>query len=136
MGLNVKHVPEACSCCGSAGVHRILQPQIVRRLRARNVITIEKTKPEIIATGNTGCIAQSGHGTALPIVHTVELTDWAQGGPLAVALAYADFEDRPAPPLDGERPGRSGLMDRHRSLIRKKDNGEFDVQPAFDTSRG
>ncbi len=123
----------------AAAVRQVFTESYNRRSSAgcaRNVITIKKTKPEIIATGNTGCIAQTGHGTAWPILHPDELIDWAQGGPLAVALAYADFEDRPAPPLDGERPGRSGLMDRHRSLIRKKDNGEFDVQPAFDTSRG
>ena len=110
MGFKVKDVPEAHICCGSAGVYNILQPQIAGRLRARKVANIEKTKPEIIAAGNIGCIAQIGHGTALPIVHTVELIDWAQGGPLPAALADAGFEDRPAPPLEGERPNSEAAM--------------------------
>ena len=63
MGFKVKDVPETHICCGSAGVYNILQPRIARRLRARKVANIEKTKPEIIAAGNIGCIAQIGHGT-------------------------------------------------------------------------
>ncbi len=93
MGFRVKDVPEAHICCGSAGVYNILQPEIARKLRARKVANIEKTKPEIIATGNIGCMTQIGKGTTVPIVHTVELLDWAQGGPLPAALQNAGFED-------------------------------------------
>jgi glycolate oxidase iron-sulfur subunit len=110
MGFKVKDIPEAHICCGSAGVYNIMQPQIARRLRARKVANIEKTKPDIVASGNIGCIAQIGHGTALPIVHTVELIDWAQGGPLPAALAGAGLEDRPAPPFQGERPNSEAAM--------------------------
>ena len=110
MGFNVKDIPESHICCGSAGIYNIMQPQIASRLRARKVANIEKTKPEIIAAGNIGCIAQIGHGTALPIVHTVELIDWAQGGPLPAALADAGFKDRPASPVQGERPNSEAAM--------------------------
>ena len=86
-GFVVKDVPEGHICCGSAGVYNILQPEIAARLRARKVANIERTRPQAIATGNIGCITQIGHGTDLPIVHTIELLDWAQGGPLPEALA-------------------------------------------------
>jgi glycolate oxidase iron-sulfur subunit len=110
MGFKVKDIPEAHICCGSAGVYNILQPQIARRLRARKVTNIEKTKPDIIAAGNIGCIAQIGHGTALPIVHTVELIDWAQGGPRPAGLANTNFEDRPASPVQSEHPNSEAAM--------------------------
>jgi glycolate oxidase iron-sulfur subunit len=110
MGFKVKSIPEEHICCGSAGVYNILQPQLASLLRARKVANIEKTKPDIIAAGNIGCLAQIGHGTALPTVHTVELIDWALGGPLPAALADAGFEDRPAPPFQGERPNSEAAM--------------------------
>jgi len=81
LGFTVKDVPEGHLCCGSAGTYNILQPDIARRLRARKVGTIERLRPDVIAAGNIGCITQIGAGTALPIVHTVELIDWATGGP-------------------------------------------------------
>ena len=73
-------------CCGSAGTYNILQPAIARRLQARKVANIESVAPDLIAAGNIGCITQIGAGTAIPIVHTVELIDWATGGPLPEPL--------------------------------------------------
>ncbi|MDP2356172.1 MAG: glycolate oxidase subunit GlcF [Beijerinckiaceae bacterium] len=90
-GFVVRDVPEGHICCGSAGVYNILQPEIAGQLRARKVANVERMKPAIIATGNIGCITQIGAGTALPIAHTVELIDWAQGGPLPVALEESGF---------------------------------------------
>ena len=81
-GFVVKDVPEGHICCGSAGTYNILQPAIAGQLRARKVANIERLKPQIIATGNIGCMTQIGQGTAIPIVHTIELLDWAAGGPL------------------------------------------------------
>jgi glycolate oxidase iron-sulfur subunit len=81
VGFQVKDVPEGHLCCGSAGTYNILQPDIAIRLRARKVGTIEKLRPDVIAAGNIGCITQIAAGTELPIVHTVELIDWATGGP-------------------------------------------------------
>ena len=90
----VKDVPEGHICCGSAGVYNILQPEIAGQLRERKVSNIEKTRPEIIATGNIGCMTQIGKGLAdrgspVPIVHTVELLDWATGGPMPAMLEQA-----------------------------------------------
>jgi glycolate oxidase iron-sulfur subunit len=85
-GFEVVDVPEGHLCCGSAGTYNILQPDIASRLRARKVDNIERTAPDVIATGNLGCITQIAGGTELPIVHTVELLDWASGGPEPAAL--------------------------------------------------
>ena len=88
-GYIVKDVPEGHICCGSAGTYNILQPEIAERLRARKVAHIERVRPDVVATGNIGCITQIGKGTAVPIVHTVELLDWATGGPIPRALERA-----------------------------------------------
>jgi glycolate oxidase iron-sulfur subunit len=85
-GYMVKEVPEAHLCCGSAGTYNILQPEIAARLRDRKVANIEKTAPDVIAAGNIGCITQIATGTGIPVVHTVELIDWATGGPVPPSL--------------------------------------------------
>jgi glycolate oxidase iron-sulfur subunit len=85
-GFVVKDVPESHLCCGSAGTYNILQPEIARRLRERKVGNIERTAPDVIAAGNIGCITQIAAGTAIPVVHTVELIDWATGGAVPPAL--------------------------------------------------
>ncbi len=87
LGFVVKDVPEGHLCCGSAGTYNILQPEIAGRLRDRKVAHIEKLEPDVIAAGNIGCITQIAAGTAIPVVHTVELIDWATGGPRPEALA-------------------------------------------------
>ena len=79
-GFEVCDVPEGHLCCGSAGTYNILQPEIATRLRDRKVRNIERTEPDVIATGNIGCMTQIGAGTSIPIIHTVELLDWAYGG--------------------------------------------------------
>jgi glycolate oxidase iron-sulfur subunit len=81
-GFVVKEVPEAHLCCGSAGTYNILQPKLARRLRDRKVGHIETTAPDVIAAGNIGCITQIASGTAIPVVHPIELIDWATGGPV------------------------------------------------------
>ncbi len=86
LGFLVKDVPEGHLCCGSAGTYNILQPDIARRLRERKVGTIERLRPDVIAAGNSGCIMQIAAGTELPAVHTVELIDWATGGPCPPTL--------------------------------------------------
>ncbi len=86
MGFVVKDVPEGHLCCGSAGTYNILQPDIAKRLRDRKVGNIEKVAPDVVAAGNIGCITQIAAGTAIPVVHTVELIDWATGGRKPEAL--------------------------------------------------
>jgi len=79
-GFTVKDPPEGHLCCGSAGTYNIMQPEIARTLRDRKVKNIERTKPDLIATGNIGCMTQIAGGTDIPIIHTVELLDWVYGG--------------------------------------------------------
>ncbi|MGD0418165.1 MAG: glycolate oxidase subunit GlcF [Xanthobacteraceae bacterium] len=86
LGFQVRDVPNGHLCCGSAGTYNILQPDIARRLRERKVGTIEGLRPDVIAAGNIGCMTQIAAGTKLPTVHTVELIDWATGGPCPPAL--------------------------------------------------
>src|SRR6476469_2287164 len=87
VGFVVKDVPEGHLCCGSAGTYNILQPVLAEQLRARKIANIERLTPDVIAAGNIGCITQLAGGTAVPIVHTIELLDWATGGPTPEPLA-------------------------------------------------
>ena len=93
-GFTVRDIPESHICCGSAGTYNILQPDIAMRLRDRKVENIALARPDAIATGNIGCITQIGSGTDIPILHTVELLDWATGGPLPPALERAGLGAR------------------------------------------
>jgi glycolate oxidase iron-sulfur subunit len=77
----VKDVPESHLCCGSAGTYNILQPDIASRLRDRKIANLATVKPDMIAAGNIGCMVQIAGGTSVPVVHTIELLDWATGGP-------------------------------------------------------
>lgn len=86
-GFAVKDVPEAHLCCGSAGTYNLLQPEIAAQLKARKVANIARTRPDVIAAGNIGCMTQIASGTATPVVHSVELLDWATGGPRPAALS-------------------------------------------------
>jgi glycolate oxidase iron-sulfur subunit len=91
-GFTVVDIPEGHICCGSAGTYNILQPEIATELRDRKVQNIRFTKPDVVAAGNIGCITQLAPAMDLPIVHTVELLDWAYGGPVPRGLER--FKDR------------------------------------------
>ena len=98
-GFTVRDVPEGHLCCGSAGTYNILQPEIAGRLRDRKVKNIEATKPQVIATGNIGCMTQIGGGTAIPVVHTIELLDWAFGGEKPKSLKGVESRSVAAPAM-------------------------------------
>jgi glycolate oxidase iron-sulfur subunit len=80
-GFEVVEPADSHLCCGSAGTYNLMQPEISAKLKDRKVRTLEAKKPEVIAAGNIGCMMQIGSGTKVPVVHTVELLDWATGGP-------------------------------------------------------
>ena len=88
-GFEVRDVPEGHLCCGSAGTYNMLQPAIARRLAERKAANIAKVAPDVIAAGNIGCMTQLELVTNTPIVHTVELLDWATGGSQPQALRRA-----------------------------------------------
>ncbi len=85
-GFRVLDVAEGHLCCGSAGTYNLLQPELATRLRDRKVAHLEETGADVIATGNIGCLVQIAGATPMPIVHTVELLDWATGGPRPAEL--------------------------------------------------
>jgi len=86
VGFDVVEPADSHLCCGSAGTYNLLQPEISAQLKARKVETLEAKRPDVIAAGNIGCMMQIGSGTGVPVVHTVELLDWALGGPKPRAL--------------------------------------------------
>jgi len=90
-GFTVVEPADSHLCCGSAGTYNLMQPEISKQLKERKVRTLEAKQPDVIAAGNIGCMMQIGSGTEVPIVHTVELLDWATGGPKPRAMA----EDQP-----------------------------------------
>ncbi|WP_227271856.1 glycolate oxidase subunit GlcF [Roseobacter weihaiensis] len=92
-GFTIVEPSDPHLCCGSAGTYNLMQPEISRQLKDRKVRTLEAKNPDIIAAGNIGCMIQIGSGTAIPIVHSVELLDWATGGPKPPALD-AEFNPR------------------------------------------
>ncbi len=96
-GFEVVEPKDSHLCCGSAGTYNLMQPEISRQLKARKVETLEAKAPDVIAAGNIGCMMQIGSGTQLPVVHTVELLDWATGGP--VPRAFTKDGEMPVPVL-------------------------------------
>jgi glycolate oxidase iron-sulfur subunit len=85
-GFDVRTPAEAHLCCGSAGTYNILQPQMAAALRDRKVANLSRVKPDVIAAGNIGCLAQIASATVTPVAHTVELLDWASGGPTPAGM--------------------------------------------------
>ncbi len=89
-GFTVREIAEGHLCCGSAGTYNLLQPDISERLLARKLANVERCEADVVATGNIGCMVQLARATHTPVVHTVELVDWATGGPRPAALGDAD----------------------------------------------
>lgn len=94
-GLRVVDVPERHFCCGSAGTYNLLQPAMANQLGERKAAHIASTDPDIVATGNIGCMTQLAHHLGRPVVHTVELIDWATGGPRPAALDGVTLREPP-----------------------------------------
>ncbi|UMA64546.1 glycolate oxidase subunit GlcF [Roseivivax marinus] len=88
-GFEVVEPADSHLCCGSAGTYNLMQPEISAQLKERKVRTLEAREPQVIAAGNIGCMMQIGGGTEIPVVHTVELLDWATGGPKPPKLVEA-----------------------------------------------
>ena len=89
-GFDVVEPKDSHLCCGSAGTYNLMQPEISKQLKGLKVATLEAKLPDVIAAGNIGCMMQIGSGTKLPVVHTVELLDWATGGPMPPAMLGDD----------------------------------------------
>ena len=104
-GFEVVSIPEAHFCCGSAGVYNILQFGTAEELGRRKAKNAKRVRPDVIAAGNLGCMVQIGQYSDVPLVHTVELLDWATGGPKPEALAGVELRaksDTTSPPDPGQ----------------------------------
>lgn len=88
-GFDVRDVPQGHICCGSAGTYSLLEGELSERLLAEKIANLSRTGAEVVAAGNIGCIAQIAGAFPRPVVHTVELLDWASGGPEPGALMRA-----------------------------------------------
>jgi hypothetical protein len=86
-GFRVREPAEPHLCCGSAGTYNILQPELARQLGDRKGANLAKLRADVVATGNVGCATQLQARIAVPVVHTVELLDWATVGPPPTGLA-------------------------------------------------
>jgi glycolate oxidase iron-sulfur subunit len=102
-GFTVKEIAEGHLCCGSAGTYNVLQPALAARLRERKLENVARTGATVVATGNIGCMTQLKPGTTTPVVHTVELLDWATGGPRPPALANVAMRSTVDPAVTGDR---------------------------------
>jgi glycolate oxidase iron-sulfur subunit len=109
-GFEIIEVPERHFCCGSAGTYNLLQPKMAQALGRRKAEHIASTDPDVVATGNIGCMTQLSHYLSRPIVHTVELLDWATGGPKPRALQGATLrEPAPTAPAETEAATSTGI---------------------------
>ena len=99
VGFKVVEPSDPHLCCGSAGTYNLMQPEISKQLRDQKVRSIEAKNPDIIAAGNIGCMMQIGSASGIPIVHTVELLDWATGGPRPPALDRSEAAEPQVPIL-------------------------------------
>ncbi|MGA8205741.1 MAG: heterodisulfide reductase-related iron-sulfur binding cluster, partial [Woeseiaceae bacterium] len=85
-GYEVRIADESHLCCGSAGVYNLLQADIASRLGDRKAEHLGRLGADVIATGNIGCATQIAARLDTPVVHTIELLDWASGGPTPPAI--------------------------------------------------
>jgi len=98
-GFTVLEPADSHLCCGSAGTYNLMQPEISAKLKARKLATLGALKPDVIAAGNIGCMMQLGADAGVPVVHTVELLDWATGGPKPPAMSSGSARAQPVPIL-------------------------------------
>lgn len=85
-GLCISEPKESHICCGSAGTYNIFQPDLAEQLKTRKVKNIMATQADIIVTGNLGCIQQLQKDLNTPIIHTIELLNWATGGTIPKSI--------------------------------------------------
>ena len=97
-GFTVVEPADSHLCCGSAGTYNLMQPEISKQLKDRKIKTLQAKNPDVIAAGNIGCMMQIGSAAGIPVVHTVELLDWASGGPKPPSLS-AEIGAKPPIPM-------------------------------------
>jgi glycolate oxidase iron-sulfur subunit len=83
-GLRLRLLPGSDRCCGSAGIYSLLRPAMARAVLESKIeaIAAAEPRPEVVATGNPGCLMQIGAGLlaaglGVGMAHPVELLDWS-----------------------------------------------------------
>lgn len=75
LGVEVRLPADSHLCCGSAGTYSVTQPAMSYTLRDRKVHNLEALEPQMVVSGNVGCIAHLQSGTSMPVAHWVELVE-------------------------------------------------------------
>jgi glycolate oxidase iron-sulfur subunit len=69
-------------CCGSAGLYALVEPELSRSVLALKLDAAQRAAPDVLATGNPGCLMHIGAGALLrgleiEVRHPVELLAWS-----------------------------------------------------------
>ena len=79
-GVDVHLCADSHLCCGSAGTYSVMQPALSRQLRDNKLAALQAGAPDIIVSGNIGCLTHLQSGTETPVRHWIELIDQALAG--------------------------------------------------------
>jgi len=84
-GLELVEIADAALCCGSAGIFNLIEPRAAADLGDRKVRACLATDPDVIVSGNPGCLLQLRAGLArvgrtIPVLHTIQLLDYSLRG--------------------------------------------------------
>ena len=83
-GLELAPLKDSDTCCGSAGIYNIVQPEMADALLQRKMSNIAATGAQVVATANAGCMMQlrlgvRQYGPPVEVVHVIDLLDRAYG---------------------------------------------------------
>jgi len=96
-GLSLAEIPDVGTCCGSAGIYNLVQPQAAADLGERKAAAVRETGADLLVSGNPGCALQIASALAvlespMPVAHLAEVLD-------------ASFRAHPASRLVPSKPG-------------------------------
>ena len=92
-GLRLAEMPDGATCCGSAGIYNLVQPDAARELGERKAAAVEATDAQLLVSANPGCALQisaalAARGIRLPMAHIAEVLDASlRGVPVSKLLA-------------------------------------------------
>jgi len=101
-GLSLAEIADAGTCCGSAGIYNLVQPEPARELGRRKAANVAATGAGLLVTANPGCAMQiasslAGTGTPMPMAHIAEVLDASIRGADVATLLTSATSPRPAP---------------------------------------
>jgi glycolate oxidase iron-sulfur subunit len=90
--LSLAEIGDAGTCCGSAGIYNLVQPETAAELGARKAVAVSATGADLVVSGNPGCALQissalGAAGTPKPVAHLAQVLDASiLGQPASVLL--------------------------------------------------